>query len=146
VGPGSGLGPGARPGLWGQLDRAPRQAGGPGPRGGGSWLVARRRAVAVAPSLRGARGGPLWGQVGLAGSRAARSGVAVRGSKGQTTRGGRQLTANGGEQAVSEGDGSGIKATPLPGSSETTISIEDFSTYHLELHGSCGRVQVLWFS
>jgi len=71
VGPGPGLGSGARSGLWGQLVEAPRQAGGPGPRGGGSWLVARRRAAAVAPSPREARGGPLWGQTGLAGSRAA---------------------------------------------------------------------------
>jgi len=44
---------------------------------------------------------------------------------------------------VSKGDGSGIEAALSPGSSVTTISIEDNSTYHLELCGSCGRVQVV---
>ena len=124
VGPGPGLGPGARLGLWGRWVEAPRQAGGPGPRGGGIWLAARRRAAAVAPSPREARGGPLWGQMGLAGSRAARRGVVVRGPEGSTAREGRQLTASGGERAVSEGDSSSIEAAPSPGSSATTISVE----------------------
>jgi len=48
----------------------------------------------------------------------------VQGSEGLAARGGRQLTANGGERAVSGGDGSGIEATPSPGSSLTTISVE----------------------
>jgi len=86
--------------------------------------VARRRAAAVAPSSRGARGGPLGGQMGLAGSRTARSGVVVQGPGGLAVREGCQLTASGGERAVSGGDGSSIEATPSPGSSVTTISIE----------------------
>ena len=71
--------------------------------------------------------------MGLAGSRTARSGVARRGSEGQAARGGRQLTASGGERAVIGGDGSGIKVTPSPGSSVTTVSVDEESTYHLEL-------------
>jgi len=80
--------------------------------------------------------------MGLAGSGTARRGVVARGPNGLAAREGRQLTASGGKRAVSKGDGSGIEATPSPGSSKTTISVEELSTYHLELRGSCGRVQV----
>ena len=99
----------------------------------------------MAPSPREARGGPLGGRTGSAGSRTARRGVVVRGPGGSTARGGRQLSAGGGERAVSEGDGSSIEAAPSPGPSATTISVDEGSTYHLELRGSCGRVQVRAF-
>ena len=93
------------------------------------------------PTAKGEGGVP----VGLAGGVLARGGVAARASKGPVAWGGCQLTASSGEWAVSRGEGTASWPVPSPGLRVTTISIEGCSTYHLELQGSCGQVQVLRF-
>ena len=114
-----------------------------GASGGGAWARGPTRDRGEGPPAAGGGGGR---PVGLAEGALAGGGAVAWGSGGPVSQGGRQLTASGGERAVSRGEGAAMKPAPSPGSRATTISIEDFSTYHLELRGSCGWVQVLWFS